>query len=99
MLYGIYFVYCHLNREIMKHKNKVRLTLTVVYAAFLFLLFNCTPEDEYGCGCIKTTYVEANKVNIPPYIPYDVVSKEVVPCQPDAIKRIDDESYYTILCD
>jgi len=84
--------------EIMTHKNKVRLTLTVVYAAFLFLLFNCTPEDEYGCGCVKTTYVEANKVNIPPYIPYDVVSKEVVPSQPDAIKIIEDESFYTILC-
>ena len=56
----------------MTHKNKVRLTLTVVYAAILLLLFNCTPEEEYGCGCIKTTYVESNKVNVPPYIPYEV---------------------------
>ena len=83
----------------MTHKNKVIMAYIVLYATIGLLLFNCTPEEEYGCGCVKTTYVEANKVNIPPYIPYDVVSKEVAPCQPDAIKRIDDESYYTILCD
>jgi len=83
----------------MTHKNKVIMVYIVLYAIIGFLLFNCTPEEEYGCGCVKTTYVEANKVNIHPYIPYKVFSKELVPCQPDSIKRIDDESFYTILCD
>ena len=83
----------------MTHKNKVIMAYIALYAIIGFLLFNCTPEEEYGCGCVKTTYVETNKVNVPPYIPYEVYSKELVPCQPDAIKRIDDESFYTILCD
>jgi len=83
----------------MTHKNKVIMAYIVLYATIGLLLFNCTPEEEYGCVCVKTTYVEANKVNINPYIPYKVVSKELVPCQPDSIKRIDDESFYTILCD
>ena len=63
------------------------------------ILFSCSSDDDDDCECLKTTYIESNKVNVFPYIPYEIFSKELVPCQADSIKRIDDVSYYTILCE